>query len=182
MVPGPPSQQTPAARCFRRAWCSCPLLCVTPDRGSAGMVASASQHGPPHGTLAFPGPSEGPSDGRADDRNGRDPSVSTGDGLTPAFAHQRRSHPVNSGSRHQQPPSRSRWGPGGRRFKSCLPDESHRSRTPKIREQSRKTATALGIAEVVFAEFGNVRGDWDPKGTAEWPLRSLRKPEPVPAS
>jgi hypothetical protein len=65
---------------------------------------------------------------------------------------------------------------------TCLPDESHRSRTPKIREQSRKTATALGIAEAVFAEFGDVRGDWDRKGTAEWPLRSLRKPEPVPAS
>ena len=44
---------------------------------------------------------------------------------------------------------------------SCLPDENHRSRTPKIREQSRKTATALGIAEAVFAEFGDVRGDWD---------------------
>jgi hypothetical protein len=40
------------------------------------------------------------------------------------------------------------------------------SRTPKIREQERKAAKTLGIAGRYSRGFGDVREDWDRRGTA----------------
>jgi hypothetical protein len=46
-------------------------------------------------------------------------------------------------------------------------------------ENPPKTLSLAGRCSRLFVA---VRGGWDRKGTAEWPLRSHWKPEPIPAS
>jgi hypothetical protein len=61
-----------------------------------------------------------------------------------------------------------------------------RYRSAKASEHRRKPSKTLSLAGRCSRVFVAVRGEWDRKRTAEWPLRSVLrshwKPEPIPAS
>jgi hypothetical protein len=77
--------------------------------------------------------------------------------------HREAENPMNPGLLHRAIGCSSRWGPGGRRFKSCLPDFRWKCEQPRTGGKSRET---LGLADGCSRVFPAVPGTRDRKGTA----------------
>jgi hypothetical protein len=95
------------------------------------------------------------------------PGNKTGNKLRKTELDSEASNPIKPGLFASAAPHPSGWGPGGRRFKSCLPDESHGSRTLDLAANAGESRENTGV---LGRRFSRVPGFPTP-GTAKGPQR-----------